>query len=409
MTEEKSNRARGKLQLSNTKLNTILEITRAINRNAPRDELFQFLKSILIKDLEIHRFAFFTFEAHWRLSLTEGIDKEDVSGINIYSIINSYDTIDVIHDTSEIGTNKFDIVVPVFHNNQAFAYLLLADIKGEKIEISPIIKHLRFIQTLANIIVVALENKRLYQEEIKQMAVKKELETAQKMQSYLIPRDLPNNEFLKASAFYLPNSEVGGDYYDVIKLPENRTALIIADISGKGMSAALLMANFQANLRAQLDIAKDLEDLILRCNKKVIESANYEKFITLFIGIFDHQKYTFEYLNCGHQPGILVTSNEKKELKKGTTVLGMFDELPMLNHGIEVIHPNDKFICFTDGLSELEDEFGFQIESEGIKRLMSHDDSLDRLQDKIEDKIDELANISGLEDDVTYLIAEFLP
>jgi sigma-B regulation protein RsbU (phosphoserine phosphatase) len=408
MTDEKSNRVKGRLQLSKAKLNTILEITKAINKNSSRENLFEILNTILVDEIGIDRFVFFTFENNWKVSLKQGITPKEVAEINIYSIVNDYDSIDVVHSSTEVGTNQFDIVIPVFHNGQAFAYLLLADLNGEKLEISPIIRNLRFIQTLANIIVVALENKRLHKEELKQLAIKKELEMAQSMQSLLFPKNLPKEKSIEVEAFYLPHSEVGGDYYDVIKLSEHKTVLCIADVSGKGMPAALLMANFQANLRAQLEYAYDLEELIRKINKKVIESVHYEKFITLFIAIFDSKLKTLTYLNAGHQPALIIKENRTLELKKGCTILGMFDDLPIIESGILKIEKGDKFICYTDGLTELESEDGVQLEVDGIKKLIKRENSIQEIKSNIVDKIYEMEVVSGLEDDVTLLAAQFL-
>ena len=109
-----------------------------------------------------------------------------------------------------------------------------------------------YVQTISNIIIVAIENIRLFQESLRQEAMRKELELASKMQNMLIPHSgsLPNNERVRINAFYHPHLEVGGDYYDYLELGPDEIGFCISDVSGKGMSAALLMSNFQANLRA---------------------------------------------------------------------------------------------------------------------------------------------------------------
>lgn len=409
MKDERSKRVIGRLKLSNTKLNRLLEITNAINSNASRETLFNQLRLVLVDELGIDKFALFTFEEHWRLSLTQGINEDKLSNVNIYHIVNHYKNIDVLHSAKEIGTDDFDIVVPVFHNKQAFAYLLLADLNGEKIEISTIIKHLKFIQTLANIIVVALENKRLYKEEMKQISFKKELEMAQAMQELLFPKKLPNNEELKVKAFYLPHSEVGGDYYDFVELSDGRKAICVADVSGKGMSAAILMANFQANLRALISTISTLEDLVEQLNQRIINTVQFEKFITLFIAIYNPKSQELSYLNAGHQPAILVQNNKTKQLKTGSTILGMFEELPKVQSEKIRINATDKLICFTDGLSELEDKKGKQLDIEGIEELINPSQSLELIKEQIETKIDELEAQSGISDDVTFVLTEFLP
>lgn len=408
MSQDKSERVRGKLKLSNIKLKTILDISIAINKNASSEHLFGLLKNVLVQDLGIGRFVFISFDKTWQIALQEGLNENQISEINIDSIINQYDDIDVLHSSTETGTNKFEIVVPVFHNKKAFAYLLLGDLQGEKVEISPIIKHLKFIQTLANIIVVALENKRLYEEEIKQIAIKKELEMAQTMQSLLFPRRLPNNKKIEVKAYYRPHSEVSGDYYDVVQIDANRTALCVADVSGKGMSAALLMANFQAHLRAQLSISSTIEELVNKTNKRIIESANYEKFITLFLAIFDAKEQTLTFLNAGHQPALLVSENKIVELKKGCTVLGMFDELPKIESETIALPNHSKLICYTDGLTELEDENGNQLEVEGVANLIDSYQNLKEIKTRLEKRIKEAENKSAIDDDITFLVAEFL-
>ncbi len=408
MKLDKTSRVKGRLELSNSKLNTILEITNAINENSSKHALFSILKKVLVEDLNIGSFTLFTYNEKWRVSLNESVEASILDKIDIQKVEKSFKEIEILNSTTISGLECFDIVIPVYHNEKPLAYLLLADLEDEKIEISPIIKHLKFIQTLANIIVVALENKRLTKEYIKQIAVKKELELAQNMQSLLFPRDLPNSKDLEVKAYYEPHNEVGGDYYDVVELSDYRMAITIADVSGKGMPAALLMANFQANLRALLNITSDLKELVRLCNNKVIESANYEKFITLFICIFDSKNKTLEYLNAGHQPGILKNNKKFKLLNQGCTVLGMFDELPKVTSEIIQLGPHSTLLCFTDGLSELEDANSLQLEVEGLQDIMNSAKSINELQISLEDKIEELKEGSALEDDITFLLAEFL-
>ncbi len=114
------------------------------------------------------------------------------------------------------------------------------------------LKHLNFIQTISNIIIVAIENIRLHNESLRQEALKKELELASRMQKMLIPDNshMPRSPEIIVNGFYYPHYEVGGDYYDCLKLSETKTGFCIANVSGKGMSAAILMSNFQASLRA---------------------------------------------------------------------------------------------------------------------------------------------------------------
>ena len=165
-------------------------------------------------------------------------------------------------------TEAFDIVIPVYNNNSPLAYVLIGDIVEEGEGVSPTIKHLHFIQTLSNIIIVSIENMRLFQESLRQIAIKKELELASRMQNMLIPKnsELPQNDKIWITSFYHPHLDVGGDYYDFINLSENEVGFCIADVSGKGISAALLMSNFQANLRALFSSEISLPALVEKLN-----------------------------------------------------------------------------------------------------------------------------------------------
>tara|TARA_B110000503_G_C7164501_1_gene421226 strand:- start:3193 stop:4023 length:831 start_codon:yes stop_codon:yes gene_type:complete len=275
-------------------------------------------------------------------------------------------------------------------------------------EISPIIKHLRFIQTLINIIVVALENKRLNKQEIKQASINKELELARSMQTLLFPKSLPNTSSLKVTALNLPHSEAGGDYYDVIPLSGGRTAFCIVDVSGKGISAALLMANFQANLRALVRIAKDLEELIDLCNQKIIESANFEKLITLFIAVLDPKEGRLTYINCGHLPPLLIQGGNAQYLQTGSTILGMFEKLPSLKKGCIPLQKNDMLVCYPDGLKEMPDQHGNQLEASGITAILKDKINLSEVSESLTLLINENKTSNGLDDDITFLAAQFL-
>src|SRR5690554_3035090 len=136
---------------------------------------------------------------------------------------------------------------------------------------------------------------------ISQERINKELEVASEMQKLLFPDNLPSGKRLDLAATYTARHEVGGDYYDFIPINENEFIICIADVSGKGISAAMLMANFQATIRTLLSFKKyDLEYLIRELNDKVMKAAKGEKFITFFIGHSNTNSRLLKYINAGH-------------------------------------------------------------------------------------------------------------
>jgi phosphoserine phosphatase RsbU/P len=358
-----------RLQLTTFKLQSLLNITQAINENLTREELLETYKRLLTQDLNIGKILIFKFDGEWKCLLSSGDVGESYACINVESDLIPIQEISFITSSPNKTLNAFDIVIPVIHKSKPIAYVIIGDIEeGEGV--SPIIKHLNFIQTLTNIIVVAIENMRFFKESLRQEAIKKELELASKMQNMLIPSSsiLPRNENICMTAFYLPHFDVGGDYYDYIQLNKHEFGFCIADVSGKGMSAALLMSNFQANLRALFTHDISLDALIEKLNERVLYAANGEKFITIFVGKFNYKTRELQYINAGHNQPMLYYKKRKELilLSKGCVGIGMIDEIPLIRKGSVTIEEPAKVICYTDGLVELID--GKQI-SFGTKEL----------------------------------------
>jgi sigma-B regulation protein RsbU (phosphoserine phosphatase) len=159
---------------------------------------------------------------------------------------------------------------------------------------------------------------------------------------------------------YRPHREVGGDYYDVFPVNANVLAFCMADVSGKGISAAFVMSNFQANVRTAFQFGgTDLEVAVRGLNARVMESARGEKYITLFIALYDRTTRRMRYVNSGHNPPLLMLPDGTAHgLHFGSVGLGMFPELPSIEVGDVEIPRGSVLVCYTDGLVEQEDAEG---------------------------------------------------
>lgn len=336
-----------------SELNSLLEITQAINKNSPTAALVQMLEYILKNDLQIGRFRFL-------------IEKN-----NIYSCISKYggeiETVSVLNSTwghlSKIKVptsisghvdailGNYDYFIPIYHKNKALAYALIGDFStsGEMLN-----NDLTFIHTLINVIVVALENKKLFRERLEAERFQREMELAVEVQNMLIPLTIQKEDGVTIGSKYLPHQNIGGDYFDFFRLNENEFMWCIADVSGKGISAALLMANFQASLQGLAAIEDELTGIVERLNKIVIRNTKGEKFITLFLGKYNQKTRKLNYINAGHNPSILYCEGEAIPLKLGTTMIGAFDELPFLNEGEIDLEPGSMVFNYTDGLMDHE-------------------------------------------------------
>src|SRR6185503_6106103 len=184
-----------------------------------------------------------------------------------------------------------------------------------------------------NVIVVALENKKLFKERLEAERFQREMELAAEVQNMLIPLKVYKDHSVEVSARYIPHQNIGGDYFDFIRLNKHEILWCIADVSGKGISAALLMANFQASLRAWAAVEDDLTNIVDRLNQSVAKKTKGERFITLFVAKYNERTRKLNFINAGHNPSILYHDGEAVPLKLGTTMIGAFDELPFINQG----------------------------------------------------------------------------
>ncbi len=365
-----------RLKFCNFKLDALLEITNAINENLPVDKILETYRHILLDELKIGKVVVFAKTFEWELILNSGSKKNEHLGIDVEKDLSEHEEITSTSSTENKNLSAYDFIIPVYHDIKAIAYVLIGDVDEEKEGVSPTIKHLRFIQTLTNIIFVAIENKRLYEESIKQERIKKEMELASRMQSMLIPdtNSFPKNKAINVTSFYLPHFDVGGDYFDFEKLSDTEYFFCIADVSGKGISAAILMSNFQASLKAYLTTGIKLPELVKLLNYRVIQSAQGERFITFFAGKYNSETRELQYINAGHNAPFLYDIKTKKlhELKDGCPGIGMLDEIPFINEGFFYVENTSKLICFTDGLAELENNNHEEIGLAELEKCMSN-------------------------------------
>lgn len=402
-----------KLNLSNFKLNSLLELTQAINENLSTDGLLDKYEKILCQELSIGKIAVFIKNDDWQCVLRVGVPEDYGDNSNeIVSHFIDYCEITGVSFHTEFPLEFFDVVIPVFHKDIPVSYVLIGDIEEEKQGLSPIIKHLKFIQTITNIIVVAIENKRLYHESIEKEALRKELEVASKMQAMLIPsaETLPQNPYLHVATYYKPHSQVGGDYYDFMPLNDYEFGFCIADVSGKGVSAAILMSNFQANLRALFRSNISLINLIKELNDLVNSSAHGEKFITFFIGKYNINTRTLQYINAGHNPPLLLQKEQKAMvyLTTGCVGLGMFDEIPSIHVGAVQVSSGDKLVCYTDGLIEAENESHAEFGTVPLEGAVSIDGTIDESIQYLNSSLEDFLKGESLGDDITIIGIDFL-
>lgn len=390
-------------ELKELELNALLEVTEAINSNLPEASLYKIYSFILRANLNISKLALFVLDDEWRFKSGFGtnFDFENIA------LEDGFFDIEDITDVSTVVSSRspfseFEVAIPVAHKNQTLAFVMIGSAEKQRVnEVDT-----NFIEVLSNIILVAIENKKLARRQLRQEAFKKEMEIAKHVQQLLFPKELPKEIEVQVEASYLPHHTVGGDYYDYIPLTEDVFLLCIADVSGKGVPAAILMSNFQASLRTLARKTMDLQEIVEELNYQVLQSANGENFITFFVCLYDKRSRHLSYVNAGHNPPLLKENGKKTvELTTGSTILGMFDPLPALQVGNVENLSDFLLFSFTDGITET---FNDQQEPFGNERLENLIDNtiysnLSSLHQALLHELDAFKGQGGYDDDITLL------
>ncbi len=273
----------------------------------------------------------------------------------------------------EIVSRGFQVVVPLVRQEKLSGLLLLSSkVAGFRYSSEDI----TFLSTMANQIVVAMENAELYTEAIEKQRLEEELSVAKQIQIGLLPRSLPEMKNFKFAAFIEPSRQVGGDFYDFIPISDGRFGVVIADASGKGVPAALLIARMQAVLQSEAKTGKDLSQIITSVNRFIFESTSADRFATAFYCEIDDKNRKLYYCNAGHNYPILVHKDGTIEtLEKGGLLLGVFNDSKYEMAQADMA-PGDLLLLYTDGINEAKDkddkEFGEHRLIQVVKEFRSH-------------------------------------
>jgi sigma-B regulation protein RsbU (phosphoserine phosphatase) len=383
------------LDIRDLELSALLEITQAINNNLSEDDLYRIYRFTVLADLKVRNMLLFVQDMEWVCKVNFGNESKKA----VPTLSEKYMELEeATSDLDEIGFGDFDLVFPVRHKDKLLAVVFVGGISNsESVDTT-------FLRALTNILIVAIENKKLARQQLQQEAYRRELEIAKKVQNFLFPKSLPKENRLKIEAVYLPHHEVGGDYYDYVKLDENKFLLAIADVSGKGVPAALLMSNFQASLRTLVRKTHNLKEIVSELNHSTYASGNGENFITVFVGIYDFMSATLEYVNCGHNPTYVIQGEGINKLDIGTTILGMFDPLPFLDTG--QVDSLDEFVFFgyTDGLTETFNNKGDQFGEDNLEQLIRQPfNTLSELHSRVFTALDSFREETSFSDDITII------
>lgn len=398
----KSERLERELHLKQLQINKLLNITQAINNNVKAKGLFEMYESFLSWEMRVKKMALFLRQTDnsWCCSASLGLDSSLVTH-NIQERLSDFTKLENIDEEEDPLISEFDVVIPVHHKDQPLAYVFIGGFGEDE----DLYNKVQLITAVTNIIAVAIENKRLFKRQLEQQRIQKELELAGDMQRMLIPDTFPKDKGYELASIYKPKLGVGGDYFDYIEPEKGRFTFCIGDISGKGVAAALLMANFQATFHSLVEQGSDLDVLIKALNEAVLRITNGDRFITFFIAEYDLRTQTLRYINAGHNPPFLIMNGEVQLLDKGCVFLGSFKEMPSCEIGEINVSNEALILTYTDGLTDVRNEEGDFLDETFGHRFMIDNYRLnaEAFNEELMQAINNFKGNTGFPDDLTVL------
>ncbi|GAB2951539.1 hypothetical protein GCM10027048_15660 [Hymenobacter coalescens] len=406
------------LKLKERELAALLEITQSINGEPSDENLYKIFQFTLLGQLGVRQLAVYVVEdGQWRCPVAFGPGIPDFRGISLPEQLQRFPPEHPVEVADlELGApwQHFANVIPVRQSDQLLGlvfiglphqnYTATAEARREAVT---------FIESLSQILLGAVSSRRLVRQQVQAAAVRKEIEIAQEVQAMLFPNKLPNDQHAAVHATYVPHTAVGGDFYDVVDIDKQRFLFCVADVSGKGVGASLLMSNFQAGLRTLLRQQAELATVVSELNNLIFRNSGGDRFITAFFGIYNRTTRELEYVNAGHNDPLLlpdVGQGPVQVLKTGTIMLGVMDELPMLKVGRVPVPPHSTLLNYTDGLTEVFNEAQEEFGEEGVLQTMEQHRylPLPKLHDELLRRITDF-NVKGTHyaDDITILTCRF--
>src|SRR6266851_5608011 len=301
---------------------------------------------------------------------------------------------------------RSEMVAPIISNNEVIGVF---DLESDELN-AYTNDDIEILMLLASQVAIIIEKVMLHEQLIEKQRLQTQLEIARQVQLQLLPPKDPQLEGFDISAYNFPTEEVSGDYYDWVRLFDDQIGIVIADVSGKGVPAALLMAFLRASLRAASHIGYAPHVSMSKVNYLLWESIERNQFVTAFYGILDSANRTLAYCNAGHNPPFLMEADGKVHFEeRGGVPLGMFRDTRYYEY-FATIEPGQVLVLYTDGVTEATnralDEYGRDRLVEAVRqcRHLGAREMIDYIHRDVLNWTEGL----GATDDVTFFIIKAL-
>ncbi len=360
-----------KLDSRLNRLNSLFELSKEFGLFSESTKVAKLLVYSIIGQFLISKFAVVSFNDNNIEILESKVPEEKlIQALKKYEylkIINSLKKDEIKQNYEELSKIGFELIVPMQRQGNTRGLILL----GRRINNSDYNESdIEFIYSTGSLAIISLENQKLFKEALEKQKMEEELEIARDIQRNLLPSFIPQFNSFEIAGENISSKQVGGDYYDIIKLNENNFYVAIADVSGKGVPASLLMANIQAFLKIICRQGIKIDEATGIMNDLITENTSDGRFITFFWGIFDEPNKTMTYVNAGHNPPLLIRDNKIIKLDKGGIIFGVMKTFIPYSSEVVKLQGNDVIILFTDGITEAMSKNHEEFSDERLERIV---------------------------------------
>lgn len=355
-------------------LNTLFDLSKDFSLMVDRDKIASTFKFALLGQLLIRKF-FLLYKMNGGLELMAS------SGLNKTPSKNDKSKIfDLPEDILDITSEHYD-ALPFLRENE-IAALCAIQLQGEKTAVVGVSKKankenlsqsdFNFLQSLGNLAILSIQKTLFLEERIEKERLEEEINIAKNIQMGLFPDSIPDIPGLDFAAKNIPSHQVGGDYYDIVETPDTNFIMAIGDVTGKGIPAALLMANLQSMLHVLLPVEISLSEATGRINNLIYENTPSDKFITFFWAKYFHQDSRLKYINAGHNPPLLLKNGKDtfEDLHEGGLILGALSTMNPYQETDINLEKGDLIVLYTDGVTETFSPDGVEYEEENLKKII---------------------------------------
>lgn len=389
------------------RLSSLFELSKEFGFFSESTKVARLLVFSVIGQFLVSKYAVITFDGDDIQILDSKYDDKDlISGLRqcdcglITTSLNKHDILKSYPLLIEIGV---DIIVPMEVQGRTKGLILL----GERITKQSYSEaDIEFIYSVGSLAIISIENKRLFLEELEKRKMEEELELAREIQQNLLPQTFPRFSNFDIAAVNMSSKQVGGDYYDVIPFDKNNFYIAIADVSGKGTPASLLMANIQAFLQVICRHGVEIEKSTGLINDLISANTSDGRFITFFWALINNEEKEMTYVNAGHNHPLLIRDGEIRKLHKGGMILGVMETTIPYDSETINLKKDDVIVLFTDGISEAMNKEFDEFSDERLEKNCVELSSLSakEILDGITNEVTDFTKGASQSDDITMVV-----